>query len=232
MSGKPRRRGGAFGNGNGTARGSQSAGASTGSGSSEAPPDLSRLSLGPSNIPTAVDGSWLQMAPPVTPPARRPVPGDLVDPKMFSKLLEDIRKYAKTAEFPLRKMFHTTRASVYTNHFALKLDPKLPLYQYEIKGMPTNMGKRKKKALVDALINKTGFLRSHQAEFVTDFRSLIISWVQFPEETLDPTPVHYRDDREDEEAIVLELAYNGVVDTQLPREYSEGKAEPTEVSHI
>ncbi|KAH9866107.1 hypothetical protein J1614_008671 [Plenodomus biglobosus] len=136
---------------------------------------MSRLSLDPSNIATAVDGSPLQMAPAVPLPARKPVPGNLVDPKVFSKLLEDIRTHTKVANFPLRKTFHTTKASVYTNHFAVKLDPKLPLYQYDIEGVPNVMGRRRQKAVVDAFINTNEFLKNHQAKYVTDFRSTLIS---------------------------------------------------------
>ncbi|KAF2851686.1 Piwi-domain-containing protein [Plenodomus tracheiphilus IPT5] len=198
MSGKPKRRGGAFGRGNGTARGSQAGTAPAAA--SNAPPDISRLSLGPSNIPTAVDGSPLQMGPAVPPPARKPIPGNSVDPKVFRKLLEDNVAHAKVAEFPLRKTFHPTKVPVYTNHFALKLDPKLPLYEYDIHGIPNTMGKSKKRALVE-----------------------------FPKEALGPTEVFLREDwQEARDVIMLQLFSNGVVDTNLLTRYSEGKAQPTE----
>ncbi|KAI8943147.1 hypothetical protein NX059_001177 [Plenodomus lindquistii] len=115
------------------------------------------------------------MAQAVPVPAHKLVPGSLIDPKLFSKLLEDIRKHAKVAEFPLRKTFHATNASVYTNHFALKFDPKLPLYEYEIVGVPRSVGKRKQKLLVSELIDRNEFLRSHQAQFATDFLRTIVS---------------------------------------------------------
>jgi len=188
---------------------------------------MSQLSLGPSRAATMA-GTLLQMAPQVRPPARKPVPGSLVDPKPFSKLLADVSGHASVAEFPLRKTIHATNSTVYTNHFALKLDTRVPLYKYHITGFPTRIGKRTAKALVQALIQANDFLRGHQQEFVTDYRGELISWVKIPEEWLRSSAVTSRPDRE---TVNLEIWYKETVDVGLLTQYAAGKAQPTEVYH-
>lgn len=169
------------------------------------------------------------MASPVRPPPRKPVSGSLVDPSPFPKLLTDIASHASIAEYPLRKAIHATNCVVYTNHFALKLDPELPLYQYHITGLPSRMGKKTAKVLVKELIQANTFLRAHQRDFVTDYFGTLISWIKIPEEGLRSFAVTSRPDRE---SVHLELWYKEIVNVHLLRQYADGEAQPTEVCFL
>lgn len=189
---------------------------------------MSTSSLGPSLTQRlAVDGSPLNMANPVPAPARRPVPGNTVDPKIFSKVLEEIRAHGSVAEFPLRKTFHTTSTSVYTNHFAIKVDPKSPLYEYQIIGLPESVGRKTTKVLIQNMINNNKAWKDHENNFTTDYRESIISWVKLPQELLGPVDVSSREGRE---LISLSLELKGAVDTALLTRYAEGKAPPDGVT--
>jgi eukaryotic translation initiation factor 2C len=82
----------------------------------------------------AVDGSPLQMDDSVPmPSADQPLPGAVVDMNAVAKSLKKRPEY-KEAEFPLRKSLATPNTTVYTNHFAMKIDASKPLYEYSIKG--------------------------------------------------------------------------------------------------
>lgn len=167
------------------------------------------------------------MATQVPPPARNPVPGDLVDPKIFKKILENIRSHGTDAPFPLRKMLHATNTSVYTNHFAIKVNPQLPLYQFAIKGFPEEVSNKTKRILVQMMIDATDFLRAHDTEFTTDLRGIVISWVKIPDEALGPVRVSSRENRE---LIELWLEPRGIVDMDWLQQYAEGKVTINRVS--
>jgi hypothetical protein len=84
----------------------------------------------------AVDGSSLQMDPPIAIPRPNLMPSNKVDAKAFQELLKNLKNSGIQAEYPLRKVFATSGTSVYTNHFAIKLDSNTPLYEYNIIGLP------------------------------------------------------------------------------------------------
>lgn len=187
-------------------------------------PDISNLSLGPMKV--GVDGNPLVMATAKSMPSDNPGPGNLVDPKLFHNVLQGINVHASQAEFPLRKAFSMQSNTVYTNHFAIKLDPKMPLYEYEIKDLPENISKKTSRILVQNMIDATVFLKGHQDEFATDNKERIISWVEFPEEALGPIAVL---SKEGKEPISLWLQNKGKVDTDRLKQYSEGKVQPNKV---
>jgi eukaryotic translation initiation factor 2C len=82
----------------------------------------------------AVDGSALQMDQRVSPPESDPMPGNKVDPKVGQNILKAIAPLASDAEFPLRKTLATPNTTVFTNHFEIKLDPKMQLTSTTSKG--------------------------------------------------------------------------------------------------
>ncbi|CAO2651958.1 Nn.00g002410.m01.CDS01 [Neocucurbitaria sp. VM-36] len=188
------------------------------------PPDMSKLSLIPT-IPanTAVDGSPLVIATPEAAPRGNHVPGNPVDTKSFDQILQRLHLAEIQAEYPLRRAYRDPNTMVYTNHFAIKLDPKMPLFQYEIKGLPGNMGKKTARALVQAMIESVPFLKDHQDDFATDLYESLVSWVRLPEEILGHVTVSLREDRD---PIGLWLQEKGKVNTNLLEQYAVGKAQP------
>ena len=169
------------------------------------------------------------MANQVPAPQDYPVPGNPVDPKSFDKVLERLRVPGLQAEFPLRKAFSNSTTTVLTNHFAIKLNPKLPLYEYEIKGFPDRMGKKTTRILIQEFVDKNEFLKNHKDKFITDYRATIVSWAELPEEALDPVPVASREDRQ---PIDLSLEKKGKLNTELLQQYAEGKAHPNKVRGV
>jgi hypothetical protein len=75
----------------------------------------------------AVDGSTLQMDCPRPVPRAHPMEGNHVDPKAFQTILQDLQAVGLEAELLLCKALATLNTSVYTNYFALNVDPKLSL---------------------------------------------------------------------------------------------------------
>ncbi|KAH7385933.1 Piwi domain-containing protein [Pyrenochaeta sp. MPI-SDFR-AT-0127] len=187
-------------------------------------PDISRLSLGPYvPIKTAADGSPLEMAKVVPVPTGNPASGNPLDSSLFNKIIGGLHTHASQAEFPLRKTFLNPNTKVFTNHFAIKLNPRLPLYEYEIKGLPEKISKRTSKILVQNFINNTEFLKNHQIQFATDYKERIVSWVQFPKSELMPLAVSSKAGKD---PISLWLLEKGTVNTGLLQQFSEGTAHP------
>ncbi|KAF1918354.1 ribonuclease H-like domain-containing protein [Ampelomyces quisqualis] len=181
---------------------------------------FSTMSLNPAET-LAVDGSPLQMDRPLAPPRPDPRPSNKVDSSVFQTIRESLQGSNSEAEFPLRIALAPSNTSVYTNHFAIKLDPKTPLYEYKISGLPPKIAKRTSRILVLDAIDKTPFLRDNQNKFATDYNRLI-SWVKIPDlgailvQSVDWKP-----------QIAITLDWVGQVDTELMQKYSEGKVEPT-----
>ncbi|KAF1849347.1 Piwi-domain-containing protein [Cucurbitaria berberidis CBS 394.84] len=163
------------------------------------------------------------MANPEPVPKSNPIPGNRIDSQSLDKALSGPRIPGLQAEFPLRKAFYNSNTTVYTNHFAIKLDPNMPLYEYEIKGLPGKLGKKTAKILVREMINKLDFLRNHQDEFATDHCKTLVSWVNLPDTTLAPVSVS---SEEGKELVILQLQRKGEVNTALLKQYAEGKAQP------
>jgi eukaryotic translation initiation factor 2C len=179
----------------------------------------------------AVDGSSLSMDREVPIPNRPPMPGNKLDSKAFQTILKGLQAPGfRVAEFPLRKAFATASTTVYTNHFAIELDPSMPLYEYKINGLPEKMGNRSKRILVQTMIDNTPFLTAHRDRFVTNCKETLISWIKLDDEALAPAIV--RDATESREGLQIGLTSYGVVNTRLLIEYAEGKIVPTAVSSL
>jgi hypothetical protein len=63
---------------------------------------------------------------------------------------------------------------VYTNHFALRLDPDMPLHKYDIKGLTERTSKRISRILVQETIDALPFLHTNPANFATDYKEKLI----------------------------------------------------------
>lgn len=134
---------------------------------------FSSISLYPPPGTLAVDDSLLQMNCPPLPPQPNPQPSNKVDPSDFQKIIDGLRGSGSEAELPLRTALAKSNTTVCTNHFAIKLDPKMPLYEYKISGLPPKIAKRTSRILVQDAIDKTSFLKDNQNNFVTDYSRLI-----------------------------------------------------------
>tara|TARA_R110002003_G_scaffold138_10_gene12725 strand:+ start:7131 stop:7817 length:687 start_codon:yes stop_codon:yes gene_type:complete len=174
----------------------------------------------------AVDGSALQMDQQVSAPKSDPMPGNKVDPNVGQNILKAIAPLASDAEFPLRKTLATPNTTVFTNHFEIKLDPKMQLYEYNIQGLPARVGKRTCRILVREMINAIPFLRANQDMFATDYEKKLISWIEIAPDNLGPVEVK-SSERRSLVGIGLELV--GMLNTSLLQEYADGKVAPTKV---
>jgi eukaryotic translation initiation factor 2C len=162
----------------------------SGGGNAPKPPTqlYSGLSLDPSRI-LAVDGSPLQMDHPVAESRPNPMPSNMVDAEAFHGILEGRQVTENQSEFPLRAALSIPNTTVYTNHFAMKLDPKTPLYEYNITGLPKGVGRRTARLLVQDAIDSAQFSKIPQDKFATDYKDKLILWVKLPDAVLNPISV-------------------------------------------
>jgi eukaryotic translation initiation factor 2C len=144
---------------------------------------LSGLSLSVKTV--EVDEGPLTMAPPVPPPQPRAMPSNKIDSKTFK--IGHHPDAAAQAEFPLRKSFARPDRTVYTNHFVVKLKPKVRLYEYDITGVPQKMNRRVIKSLVREAINSMPILQANRGKFVTDYKTKLVSWIDIGK--VDPVSV-------------------------------------------
>jgi hypothetical protein len=172
----------------------------------------------------AVDGTPLQMDPPVAKPSSNPMPSNKMDAKAFQDVVKDLKASGIQTEFPLREGFATPSTSVYTNHFAIKLDANTPLYEYNIIGLPTRISKRTARILIKETIDKMPFLKDNQDKFTTDYQKKLISWVKIPD--LGRVGVSSTERRL---PVDISLEEVGQIDMELLQRYSEGKEQPTQV---
>jgi eukaryotic translation initiation factor 2C len=128
----------------------------------------------------AVDGTSLQMGKAVPPPRPDPMPSNEVDAEVFKDILEGLEALDAQAEFPLRQTFAKPDTSVYTNHFAIKLDQNMPLYEYNITGLPAKTNKRTARMLVQAAIDNLPVFETNQNKFATDYDRKLVAWVELP----------------------------------------------------
>jgi eukaryotic translation initiation factor 2C len=81
------------------------------------------------------------------------------------------------AGFPLRLgRFRRTDGEVAANYFDISIDPDTDFYEYEILGLPPGRDRETLRPLLDATIDRVGFLRQNKGIFATDHISTIISW--------------------------------------------------------
>jgi hypothetical protein len=200
-------------------------GGGRGSGNAPQPPSqlLSGLSLHASKN-VAVDGSPLQMDNPVAEPRPNPMPSNIIDAEVSLKIPGGRQVSKLQSEFPLRGAFNVPNTMVYTNSFAMKFDPTMPLYEYKIIGLPERVGRRTAKVLVQKVIHSNPFLKNHQDKFATDYKGTLISWIRLP--NLGLMEVQSADWRE---PVSIRLEYVRPVDIALLQQYAEGKLEPTKV---
>jgi eukaryotic translation initiation factor 2C len=189
---------------------------------------MSKLSITPSkSSKTTIDGHPLEMDPPVKAPMPNPQPGNRIDPALSKQVLKDAGDNASTAEFPLRKTLHATNTTVFTNHFAIKLDPKVPLYKYHVEGLPDKMGQKKARIMLHDMIEKTPFLKDNQDKFVTDYKCTLISWIRLPEEARGPFDIGSHDTYD---LVRIRFTDEEQLGVDLLKQYVEGKAQPQRVS--
>jgi eukaryotic translation initiation factor 2C len=187
---------------------------------------LSELSLDPTKA-LAVDRSALKMDRPVPIPRPDPKPSNKIDSKSLKTFVERSHTPGLQAEFPLRQTFARPDGTLYTNHFAINLNPKIPLYEYNITGLPPKISTRTTKMLVGEAIGKIPFLQDNPRKFATDYKEKLISWIEIP--NVAPVSVQTDDTRT---AIDIGLHYVGRVDTELLQRYSQGRIVPTEVRSL
>lgn len=168
------------------------------------------------------------------------VSGPLSVPKPLPKeeVMKNARKFEDEAEFPLRQSFAATNLHVRTNHFSIALDPKIPMYEYEIKGLE-DIGKKATRICIERLIAQSNFLSSNRARWVTDYRHSIVSWIKLPDQELKMKTIS----RCDNQLIDLHMEpvsrkhepvppVHEPVDTTLLERYVKGEVEPTKVSRL
>lgn len=174
----------------------------------------------------AVDGSPLQMDQMTAAPAPNPMPSNPVSPQVAQDILRAIAPKAAEAEFPIRTALAKTDTTVFTNHFAMALNPKMQLFEYSIQGLPDRASKRTARLLITEMINAISFLRQNQDKFATDYEKKLISWVEIKPADLGPVDVKSAERRP---LIPVGLVFAGQLDTNLLQEYAEGKVVPSRV---
>jgi hypothetical protein len=185
---------------------------------------FSGLSLGPVKTAT-VDDDTLEMDGPVRKPEPKPMPGNVIDSRTLE--LTHPESAESQAELPLRKALARADRTVYTNHFAVKLNPNVHLFEYKITGLPPKMTGRTARSLVREAINNMPFLQANRGRFATNYKEKLISWIEIEE--VVPVPVRTDERRT---AINIGLQWVGMVDTQLLQDYSSGSIIPTQVRSI
>jgi eukaryotic translation initiation factor 2C len=170
----------------------------------------------------AVDGVPLRMDAKVSMPKPQPQQSQKYVDDVLARGLQDV-------EFPLRHAVAETNTTVFTNHFAIKMDPEVPLYEYAITGLPERMNPIFRKTLVLEMIDTLPFLRANPDKFATDYRK-VISWVKIDSENLGPVKISEATEYRDELRIGLES--RGVVNTQLLTDFAEGNSSPTSVRSV
>ncbi|KAH4122881.1 hypothetical protein HBH47_082000 [Parastagonospora nodorum] len=172
----------------------------------------------------AVDGSPLVMDSPVHIPRPNPMPGNKVDPKAFQDIQKGLKASGLQAEFPLRQGLANPTTTVYTNHFAIKLDPVTPLYEYIITGLPSRVGNRTTRKLISEAIDDIDCMKNNRDKFVIDYKLMrLVSWVDID------IPSMYGSARTSEwrDPVLVTFERLGKVNTDLLIQYSAGKLAPT-----
>jgi eukaryotic translation initiation factor 2C len=186
---------------------------------------LATMSLNPARA-LAVDGTPLYMDPPVAVPESNPMVNNEFDSALSQKVLKDVNSASLHAEFPLRMSLSQTNTHVDTNHFVVKLDPAVPLYEYSIRGLPPKIAKLTVDILVQDAINRTPFLKENHGKFATEGTTLV-SWTKIP----DLGPINVRS-AEWKSPITIRLEPVGKVNTDLLQRYSGGSVNPTQVRNV
>lgn len=177
----------------------------------------------------AVDGSPLVMDQPVPIPRPNPMPGNKVDPKAFQDIQKGLKASGLKAEFPPRQGLANPTTTVYTNHFAIKLDPETPLYEYRITGLPSRVGNRTTKKLIAEAIDDVDCMKNNQDKFVIDYKLMrLVSWIDMDISQMNGSArtSEWRD------PVVVTFERLGKVNTDLLTQYSAGKMAPTAVCTV
>ncbi|EAT81940.2 hypothetical protein SNOG_10546 [Parastagonospora nodorum SN15] len=177
----------------------------------------------------AVDGSPLVMDSPVHIPRPNPMPGNKVDPKAFQDIQKGLKASGLQAEFPLRQGLANPTTTVYTNHFAIKLDPVTPLYEYIITGLPSRVGNRTTRKLISEAIDDIDCMKNNRDKFVIDYKLMrLVSWVDID------IPSMYGSARTSEwrDPVLVTFERLGKVNTDLLIQYSAGKLAPTAIKTL
>jgi hypothetical protein len=174
----------------------------------------------------AVDGSPLVMDQPVSIPSPNPMPGNKVDPKAFQDIQKGLKASGLQAEFPLRQGLANPTTTVYTNHFTIKLDPEIPLYEYSITGLSSRVGNRTTRKLISEAMDNINCMKNNRDKFVIDYKLMrLVSWVDIdiPSMNGSARTSEWRD------PVVVTFERLGKVNTDLLIQYSAGKLAPTAV---
>lgn len=154
------------------------------------PPDVGRSTVNSSH------GTPYDMKAAVSAPHGNPKDSNLIQDDCSSFLTHEVS--TNPPEFPVRTSFGRSGSSisVFTNHFAMTITEGKPLYDYGIQGIPDKLGRKATRALVENMIEANGTLRTNKANFATDYRERIVSWVDLTEESLKPILVSSKENRE------------------------------------
>jgi eukaryotic translation initiation factor 2C len=173
----------------------------------------------------AVDSSALQMGRPVDIPDSNPMEGNKVDPKAFQDIVKDLKASGLQSKFPLRQGFANPTTTVFTNHFAIKLDPAMSLYEYNITGLPARVGRRTTMKLVETALDSIPFWKDNKDKIATDYQKTLITWAELP-----PSEDHGIGRTADwRDPVGIGFKCVGHIDVNLLQRYSEGKEQPSKV---
>lgn len=121
----------------------------------------------------------LTMADKVNEPKPEPMATNRIDRKDSKEMANLLHTHGvNIPSFPFRQATATPSTTVYTNHFQMKIDPAMKLYEYNITGLPARMSQQTQRLLVTELIDAQPFLKLNRSQIITDYNEKLISFVE------------------------------------------------------